>query len=131
MLIFPLLLACCKALALGRWWWRISDLRDEICSRCFSNAINEDTKQRDSEKYVEADTETEQETFSIVKPTLLLFLCERYTREVRLELQVVNVCSTRKYENGLPALSSDSWMQNSFAGISQDNALARKYLSQK
>ncbi len=89
-------MAFCKALALGRWWRRISDLCDEIRSRCFSNAINEDTKQRDSEKYVEADAKTEQETFSIVKPTGLLFLCERYTREVRLELRVVSFCSTRK-----------------------------------
>lgn len=87
MLVVPFLLACGKSFTLIRWWRRISDLGDKICRGCFRNTIDEDTKQGNSEEYVETNTKPEEKTFPIVKPVLLLLFRKSNPRKVRLELE--------------------------------------------
>jgi len=86
MLISPLLLACCEAFTLNRLWWRVCDLGDEICRRCFGNSVNEHTQERNPQENIEPNSKAEQKAFPVMEPVFLLFFCEPYARKVRLKL---------------------------------------------
>ncbi len=87
MLVSPLLLTCCKALALS-WSWRwICDFGNKICRRSFSNTIDKNPKEWRLQEEVKADTKTEQEALSIVEPLLFLLLGKSNPRKVRFELK--------------------------------------------
>jgi hypothetical protein len=85
-LILPFLLTGCESFTVCWGRWRVGDLGDQIRSRSFSDPIDEDAQQRDSQEDVEADTEPEQETFSIVEPMFLLLFRKMYAGEVGFEL---------------------------------------------
>ena len=87
MLVCPPHLACRKIFAICRRRWRIRDLSNEIRCRCFCNTVYQDAQKWDLEEDVEAHTEAEENTLSVMKPQTLLFFVEPDSREVWLKLQ--------------------------------------------
>ena len=90
MLVAPVSLGLCKVGPLFRLRWWVGDLCDEERSRRFSDAINENTEQRNLEEDKEANSEPEENTFAVVEPDLLLLRSVANAREVGLELRMVS-----------------------------------------
>ena len=86
MLVVPSHILLFEVLGLLRRWWRVGDLSDKICGRCFRDAIDEDTKERHLEEEEERNCEAVKHTGAVVEPELLLLRSVADTREVRVEL---------------------------------------------
>ena len=91
MLVSPGHLAFGEALTLGRGWRRVGDLGDKVCSRCFCDSVDEDTKERHLEEEEEGDCEAVEHTGAVVEPELLLLRSVADTSEVRVELEQQSV----------------------------------------
>lgn len=69
------------------WWQRwLGDLGDQICRRCFSQTIDQDTHKRDLNEYVKPKSKTKKDTRAVLEPQLLLLLVVADAREVWFEL---------------------------------------------
>ena len=55
-------------LRLVRWQRWLSDLGDQVCRRCFGQAIDKDTNKGDLDEDVEAESEAEKDTSAILEP---------------------------------------------------------------
>jgi hypothetical protein len=108
MLIAPVSLCFSKVgplLGLRRW---VCDLSDQEGSRSFSNAIDENTEERDLEENKETNSEAEQNAFAIVEPGLLLLRGKPDTGKVGLELRYVLAPSVYYgFRLNVPILSSN------------------------
>jgi hypothetical protein len=80
-----------ELLGLGRWKWRLGNLRDEVCRGGLRETVDEDAHKRDLDENVEAKAETEEHTSSVLEPQLLLLFVVANTCEVRLELMHVSL----------------------------------------
>lgn len=87
MLIRPPGLALGKPICRTRLGWGIGDLGDEIGSRGFCNAVDENAEKRNLEEDVEAHAEAEKETFTVAEPAAFLLFGEADTREVGFQLK--------------------------------------------
>ena len=95
LLVLPHDLAFRKLLAV-RWRWRwVCNLGDQVRCRCFCNAIDQDTQERNLEKDVEPNTEPKKYALTIMEPMLFLFFSEAYAREVRFKLCNLSVFTQR------------------------------------
>ena len=74
-----------------RWGW-ISDLGDQIRSRCFCNAIHKNTNERCFQDHSEAKGKTKQDTFAVEEPPTLLLWGILDATEIRFELVPVSSC---------------------------------------
>lgn len=94
-LVVPPHILLLELLGFLRWWWRVGDLGDKVCSRGFRDTIDEDTKKRHFEEEEEGDCEAIKHTGAVVEPQLLLLRSVANTSEVRVELNgsIVSVIS--------------------------------------
>lgn len=89
MLVLPSNLRLSKLRAFSRGWWRVGDLRNEICGRCFSDTVHQNTDKGSFENNSESKSESEEHTLTVQEPPALLFWGERNTAEVWLELELL------------------------------------------
>ena len=87
MLVLPSNLGLSKLRAFSRGWWRVGDLGNEICGRCFSDTVHQHTNKGRFENNSESKSESEQDTLTVQEPPALLVWGERDTAEVWLELE--------------------------------------------
>lgn len=86
MLIAPVSLSLGKVGPLFRLRWWVCDLGDQEGSRSFSNAIDENTEERNLKENEETNSEAKKNAFAIVEPGLLLLRGEADAGKVGLEL---------------------------------------------
>lgn len=70
---------------------RVGDLGDKVCSRCFRDTVDEDTKKRHFEEEEERNCEAVKHAGAIMEPELLLLRRVADTSEVRVELDLQSV----------------------------------------
>lgn len=88
MLVLPRYLAFCEALTLRGCWWRVGDLRDEICCGGLGHAIHEHANEWSLQDYGESKGKAEKNAFAVTEPTALLLGSKLNTAEIRLKLEV-------------------------------------------
>jgi hypothetical protein len=91
MLVVPSHILLFEVFGFLRRWRRIGDLGDKICSRCFRDAVDEDTKERHFKEEEERNCEAIKHTGAVVEPELLLLRSVADTSEVRVELNLQSV----------------------------------------
>jgi hypothetical protein len=83
-LVLPLLLTGSKSFAvLGVGWW-ICDFGNQVSSRGFCDPVDEHAEKWYLQEYIESDPKSKEEAFSVMKPALLLLLCESDARKIWL-----------------------------------------------
>jgi hypothetical protein len=91
MLVVPSHILLFEVLGFLRRWRRVGDLGDKVCSRCFCDSVDEDTKERHLEEEEEGNCEAVEHTGAVVEPELLLLRSVADTSEVRVELEQQSV----------------------------------------
>ena len=85
MLVLPSLLAFGEAVAFSWVWWWVGNLGNEIRRTCFRDAVDENAELWDSQEDIKANSKSEQKTFAVMEPMLLLLGGEFYAAEVWLK----------------------------------------------
>jgi hypothetical protein len=91
MLVVPSHILLFKVLGFLRRWRRVGNLGDKVCSRCFGDTVDEDTKKRHFEEEEERNCEAVKHAGAVVEPELLLLRAVADTSEVWVELNLKSV----------------------------------------
>lgn len=87
MFVFPCHLTFRKSLTVCRWWWRVRDFGDEVCSRCLRNPIHQNPDEWDLDKHGKGECESKKDTFTVHEPFSFLLFVKANATKIGLELQ--------------------------------------------
>lgn len=97
MFVLPGDLAFGEPFTLGRRWWRIGDLGDEVCCGCLGHTVHKHADIGGLQHNSEGKGESKQHTFTITEPKALLLRSKLDATEVWLQLgRVSNILSGKK-----------------------------------